>query len=462
MTYGPFEAQRWLEFEGRRERRRRVLTERGGPGSGNIGHAGRPGEVGGSAPGGGAGVGVTADWSSAYLHDFRAAVADNLRREGAYAPGQRTMNGWMVAPDGRTFQIGFGNHAPAFADAMMHARLEQEPFEGWKEVVQKAGGEVSGLPEEVMVDMTDLMYDAGFIAVDEHAGIGAETILLAFKGRPPETMAQRRAIKDMVLSGNIAPEFEFKRPTGEVIEGYDIREFEAAVGISMRGGPGSGHFAHEGRPGERGGSLPGEGGPQKGAGDAKGVAQATIRASSAIEPRVTSLMTGLADAHGGRMYQLEFRLKTEESLARKIAAEAHDKGLSPEEAASDIVDVLRYTMVFEREGFVENVLAVQQAMQDAGWEQYDTRWTNYFKPGDAYDGYNTAMFNPETGAKFELQFHTPETAQVKEGAHVIYQRWRETAHTDTAERAKMWTEMTAMWSGIQPPEGWDQLPGVIM
>jgi len=55
------------------ERLRRRLSEKleeGGEGSGNFGHAGRPGEVGGSAPGGGGGASYTPARDDIYYDDL--------------------------------------------------------------------------------------------------------------------------------------------------------------------------------------------------------------------------------------------------------------------------------------------------------------------------------------------------------------------------------------------------------
>ena len=38
------------------------------------------------------------------------------------------------------------------------------------------------------------------------------------------------------------------------------KQAEEAAGQDEKGGPGSGHYGHAGRPGKRGGSVPGKGG----------------------------------------------------------------------------------------------------------------------------------------------------------------------------------------------------------
>jgi len=67
------------------------VVERGGPGSGNFGHEGRPGEVGGSAPGEGAGGGYP-DVPSATPEKFR----DAFEREMADSPHRNHVNHYSV------------------------------------------------------------------------------------------------------------------------------------------------------------------------------------------------------------------------------------------------------------------------------------------------------------------------------------------------------------------------------
>ena len=55
---------------------------------------------------------------------------------------------------------------------------------------------------------------------------------------------------------------------------------------------------------------------------------------------------------------------------------------------------------------------------------------------DQYKGINSQWRRPETGLRFELQFHTPESLEAKELTHKAYERLRG-PHASPAERREL-------------------------
>jgi hypothetical protein len=192
-----------------------------------------------------------------------------------------------------------------------------------------------------------------------------------------------------------------------------------------------------------------------------GVIQAAIaiREESVVrEPALTGLMKSLAEKYDARMIGLKDRLKTEESLARKIDKWITETGLPVEDAMREAVyDAVRYTMVFENENYVRNAKRVQEELAREGWVQYDNLWKNYFTAGDDYDGYNTVYVN-EAGERFELQFHTPETSKRQKIGWPMYAEWR--AEVDESKRADLWSRMVDLWIDYEKPNGWENLKGI--
>jgi len=279
----------------------------------------------------------------------------------------------------------------------------------------------------------------------------------------------------------------------------------------LRGGKGSGHFSHEGRPGEVGGSQPqsGSAGQQAGAaaegqppperketeppplkaepGDEGGAllkkigdeevrfeseeqyqqikALAEDRFSKAREQEgaYTELMEQLASEHGGQLVGLEHSLKSADGLTRKIRMDMIEKGLTEEEAAQQITDANRYTMTFGADEFVAKAQEVQASLSKQGWTMYDHKWKNYFQSGDAYDGYNTVMENKDTGQLFELQFHTPQSVQIKKQARHLFERFRVLGADQQHERRSLWQQMTDLWNrqDYRRPANWWTLQGVM-
>lgn len=426
------------------------VVERGGPGSGFAGHAGRPGERGGSAPGGGARRGREA------TRVLRANYA--VQTPAEYGMKENYGSAWMDS-QGTIYYLGGRHHL----DALM--KLDNE-----------SGRDEGLLSDEVSSEamFRKAMSEYGMLRLSRGVdGVSVDFVPGQFTGGQIEEL---RALADVLATGEralmLAPEVPYRENddtwreelSRERREAYRLIGYgpfpkrEGGWGMAPvgRGGPGSGHFGHEGRPGERGGSAPGEGGGRSPA----MLAERRRAHATRIEPGVTRLLSGLAGETGGRMHNLGRAIKSHESLARKIETNAQAMGISLEEAAADINDALRYTMVFPADHFVDEVAAVQDALAEQGWDQWDTTWRNYFAPGDAYDGYNTVMHNPATGERFELQFHTPQTAEIKEEVHALYDQYR--TSTDRAERADLWSEMTSFWTDEGRPIGWERLRGVMM
>jgi 2'-5' RNA ligase len=274
--------------------------------------------------------------------------------------------------------------------------------------------------------------------------------------------------------------------------------------ITNRGGKGSGHFEHAGREGKVGGSEPsgGKGGVKtkpaprgqtepppppadlefegsivKKIGDVdipfdseeqfqqiKALAEDHVGVAEQSEPELTQMMMLLAEQHGGQMEKIEHATKSVNSMIRKIRLDMISEGLDADTAGALINDVNRYTMVFEPSEFTERVLAVQDTLKEQGWEMYDNKWKNFFQTGDAYDGYNTVMWNPDTGQKYELQYHTTQSIQIKDRAHDMFTKLKALGPDQRSERISLWSQMTALWqegADYMKPDNWWLLPGVM-
>ncbi len=143
-------------------------------------------------------------------------------------------------------------------------------------------------------------------------------------------------------------------------------------------------------------------------------------AESDITPRIRSVVDGV---DGARSQGLEFALKSEDSLKRKIATDLADfPGLTPEDAAARIRDAVRYTMEIPDGGYVNGIEHAVADLRAQGFEPVT------FKPTwdvpDSYKGVNSTWFDPRTGQVFELQFHTPESFAAKMATHPVYEAMR--------------------------------------
>ena len=175
------------------------------------------------------------------------------------------------------------------------------------------------------------------------------------------------------------------------------------------------------------------------------------RRSEAIEPVISGLMKDLAAESGGEFVQYDQRLKSTDSLARKIDADAEkDYDGDREMAARNISDAIRYTLEVPEQSYTENFDRTVGTLQKAGWE---IRAKNFWQSGDPYDGVNIKA--TKDGVSVELQLHTTKSLAAKSSNHDVYETYR--TSRDDAERLSLWNKMVDTAKGITRPANYAQL-----
>ena len=179
--------------------------------------------------------------------------------------------------------------------------------------------------------------------------------------------------------------------------------------------------------------------------DVVAAAREVRQRAAQLDRAITKQVIDIANDQGARLEGLEFRLKSEQSIARKVAERAAETGNDPLTIAQGLSDVTRYTMTFPRDEYVD---AVNGALDDLRSQGNELRVKNYWLQGDRYQGINVAMTTPE-GTKVELQFHTPRSLQVKEDTHGLYEKFR--VSTDNNERWKLFKQIVRASMSIPMP-----------
>jgi hypothetical protein len=124
-----------------------------------------------------------------------------------------------------------------------------------------------------------------------------------------------------------------------------------------------------------------------------------------------------------QMVGLEHMLKGEDRLKEKIAERLrYNPDLSPRQAAAEVPDAVRFTLAYSESHYADGVLADVERLQGAGYELLKLKnlWAK-----DQYKGVNSQWLRPETGLRFEVQFHTPQSLEAKELTHQAYERLRD-------------------------------------
>jgi hypothetical protein len=175
----------------------------------------------------------------------------------------------------------------------------------------------------------------------------------------------------------------------------------------------------------------------------------------AAEPAITKLVQAVADQSGAKLEGLSQRLKSTDSLARKIDQDA-DKEYQGDrnKAAEEISDANRYTISVNDNDYADTLKSTVLALEETGWK---VRVKNFWQSGDPYDGVNVKA--ERDGIKVEVQVHTPKSYQVKEKAlHDVYEVYRKS--TDDSVRESTWNKMVGIAKRVPRPSNYTTVLGV--
>ena len=134
-----------------------------------------------------------------------------------------------------------------------------------------------------------------------------------------------------------------------------------------------------------------------------------------------------------RLAGLEHMVKGEDRLKEKLAdvllVETH---LTARKAIEKVPDAVRFTLSYSAERYSDGVLADIDRLKAEGFEPIKIKnlWN-----ADQYKGINSQWRRPETGLRFEMQFHTPESLEAKELTHEAYERLRR-PETETSQHER--------------------------
>lgn len=174
---------------------------------------------------------------------------------------------------------------------------------------------------------------------------------------------------------------------------------------------------------------------------ARGKARHLLEEAVKQEPQVTNDLLTTSKQVGAKLEGLEFRIKSLESLVRKITKEPDAK----------IRDVLRYTVVADSDDMTDMFAAFVENISAKGYNINAVKnyWNN---PTNPYNGINANFLTPDK-FEFELQFHTPESFEMKNGKlHELYEKARVITDTESQEYIRLQGEMFELSENMEKPK----------
>lgn len=188
------------------------------------------------------------------------------------------------------------------------------------------------------------------------------------------------------------------------------------------------------------------------------IAAALWLEASDARATVESDIRGAVAEEGGEMRGLEWAVKSQDSIERKLREKYLPRGLMGDDLAGALQDVLRFTAVFHPADYSNSVQRTLWHLQAAGYQILgeDNSWA----PGDVYDALHYVLSGPMASVPIELQFHTEETWTLKElKQHVLYEELRD-PQTTMDRQQELWDTMANWWEDIERPANADQFPGL--
>ncbi len=173
--------------------------------------------------------------------------------------------------------------------------------------------------------------------------------------------------------------------------------------------------------------------------------------AASVEPKITSDLQSIVNNTTAKLYGLEHRLKTKESISRKIFTDAEEKSISLEEA-SKIKDAVRYTALSNNNDFTSNYFKIKQLFEDKGYSEI--RCKNYFdlyNQGKVKHKSVQSVFNTPDGYSFELQFQTLASQDAKNKKIPLYEEARSLS-TSASRKQELEKLMEKLANDIPTPK----------
>lgn len=179
--------------------------------------------------------------------------------------------------------------------------------------------------------------------------------------------------------------------------------------------------------------------------------------ASEKEKVITKDIKEIAKKSNSKLYGLENRLKTVESIQRKINKKQIEDNKSEIESMNDIHDSIRYTTISDTKDFVSNYQTFKKNMIDKGYTETECKnYFDLFNQGIVKHKAVQSQFSDKDGFKFEVQFQTPESQDAKTKKIPLYEE-RRTVGIDPKRAKELENEMEKLALNVPDPPGIERI-----
>lgn len=189
---------------------------------------------------------------------------------------------------------------------------------------------------------------------------------------------------------------------------------------------------------------------------AQKLAQELIAQAIESEPNITADLQKIALEVSAEMVGLGNKFKTEASLIEKLIGASGNNLQKLQQKSKTINDVLRFTFVLPLEVYSEGFQRTIERLRELGYKIPEYRiWNTWENIGTQYDkgyrGINITIISSQR-QKFELQFHTSASFELKTETHHFYKEIQ--SKNISAERIiELTAIMLKLAEKIERPDG---------
>jgi hypothetical protein len=155
-----------------------------------------------------------------------------------------------------------------------------------------------------------------------------------------------------------------------------------------------------------------------------------------------------------RLTGLEHCLKGRDRIKEKVYKTIKESNRSPEQAVSLVSDAIRYTFQYQEARYTQSVLADIMRLKDQGFklDKLKNSWSD-----EQYKGINSQWIEPDSGQRFEVQFHTAISFEAKQLNHSAYERLR-SKQADIFEELVLEAFQKKVTAEVPVPLGAESIP----
>lgn len=171
------------------------------------------------------------------------------------------------------------------------------------------------------------------------------------------------------------------------------------------------------------------------------------------EPAITADLKEIERKTDTSLVGLDYRLKTKESYLRKVNFDSNSSTDEKviRETIENTNDIIRYTFQALHNNLTEKYFEINYYLTEKGYKQIKLKNTWLVK-ANPYKGINCNYVAP-TEQKFEIQFHTPESFELKNGElHHLYEKWRVISNKASKEAIELSKKMEELSSKLKVPK----------